>query len=78
MGDLKEVISFSFDTEREYAPPSVQEMYCDNERGHLYLQKRGNQRVPFDTRNAAYECRGGGESQTCVARCESRTETGWS
>ena len=25
IGDLKEVNSFSFDTEREYAPPSVQE-----------------------------------------------------
>ena len=32
MGDLKEVNSFSFDTEREYAPPSVQEMYCDKAR----------------------------------------------
>ena len=33
IGDLKEVNSFSFDTEREYAPPSVQEMYCDKARG---------------------------------------------
>ena len=32
IGDLKEVNSFSFDTEREYAPPSVQEMYCDKAR----------------------------------------------
>ena len=32
IGDLKEVNSFSFDTEREYAPPAVQEMYCDKAR----------------------------------------------
>ena len=32
IGDLKEVNSFSFDTEREYASPSVQEMYCDKAR----------------------------------------------
>ena len=32
IGDLKEVNSFSFDTEGEYAPPAVQEMYCDKAR----------------------------------------------
>ena len=32
IGDMKEVNSFSFDTEREYAPPAAQEMYCDKAR----------------------------------------------